>query len=131
MKEVTALPAAGDYSLLITIVIMAIILVAFVLFRRRRGALARKDSNPKTAFLTPETVHGVKLSELDVFNDTAVAVRLLRSLTLPLGDRFSLTHLYQLFNQKNVIHPHITIRTLRDAGYLIRSNSEFFCWKSE
>lgn len=64
----------------------------------------------------------------DVLGNPARAARIYRSLTARLGDEFQLSSLYTLFNEENIAHPHLTIRSLRDAGYLVRLEENRFSW---
>jgi hypothetical protein len=90
------------------------------------------DSSHKTD-LHRETVPPPRAAkaEVDILNDPEAAARIFAPLTSSIGDVFQLSQLYDIFRQENVAHPHLTIRTLRDCGYLLKSEQDLFCWKIE
>ena len=66
----------------------------------------------------------------DLLTDPAVAARFYHALSLGLGASFSLATLFDLLNEENQPHPHITIRTLREGGFLIPAEEGKYCWKN-
>ena len=70
-------------------------------------------------------------AETNILEDMETAARIYRPLTKELGEKFKLRRLYQLFAQEQIAHPHITIRSLRESGYLIPVGDDFFSWKTE
>ncbi len=69
--------------------------------------------------------------DVDILNDPATAARIYRELTSSLGDSFELSELYQLLKKEGLPHPHLTIRSLRESGFLIRNGDTRFKWKEE
>jgi hypothetical protein len=67
-------------------------------------------------------------TQADILTNPGYAARIYRSLTERLGNEFQLSGLYTLFNEENIAHPHLTIRSLRDAGYLVRLEDGRFSW---
>lgn len=67
-------------------------------------------------------------AERDILNDMAAAARIYKPITAGLGERFSLSGLYQAFDKENLPHPHITVRELRTAGYLAPAGEGLFKW---
>jgi len=53
-----------------------------------------------------------------------------RTLTTKLGDVFPLQELFTLFREKDFPHPHLTIRSLREEGFLIPADDGRFAWKN-
>ena len=53
------------------------------------------------------------------------------ALTQKIGEPFELATLFQLFTQHDDPHPHLTIRSLREQGYLISNESGLFTWKQQ
>jgi len=51
-----------------------------------------------------------------------------RTVTEQLGDEFDLKDLYMVFRENDFPHPHLTIRTLRDDGYLVPTRDHKFTW---
>lgn len=68
--------------------------------------------------------------ESDVLTDLAATARIYKPLTAGLGDTFALTKLYHILEQENLPHPHLTIRALREAGYLASAGEGNFAWKN-
>jgi hypothetical protein len=52
----------------------------------------------------------------------------LKSISGSLGESFSLISLYRLLDSEQHPHPHITVRELRDAGYLTPVGEGSFSW---
>ena len=68
---------------------------------------------------------------LFILDDLAATARIYQGISSQLGPKFNLIELYQLLNKEALPHPHITIRSLRDAGYLAPAGEGLFCWKTE
>lgn len=66
----------------------------------------------------------------DCLTDPEVTAKLYQALTADLGDSFELAKLYQLAQKDQLPHPHLTLRTLREAGILIPSGQGTFSWKT-
>jgi len=69
-------------------------------------------------------------SHADLLNDLEATVTLYQSLTAGLGERFDLAQLYRLAHKDQLPHPHLTLRTLRENGFLIASGDGTFSWKN-
>ena len=52
-------------------------------------------------------------------------------LTKEIGDPFDLTALFQIFVHHDDPHPHLTIRSLREQGYLVPAGEGLFTWKHQ
>lgn len=89
----------------------------------------------------PEPVHESTYAELElepepepVFDEKEIlhnltsAAKQYRLLCADLGETFELTKLYEVFNKNNLPHPHITIRSFREAGILTPMGEGFFSW---
>lgn len=68
--------------------------------------------------------------EENILNDLAAAAKIYMPLTAGLGETFELSMLYKVFETENLPHPHITIRALREAGYLAPAGEGSFSWKN-
>jgi hypothetical protein len=64
-------------------------------------------------------------------SDLSEAMDRLKPLTQEIGDPFDLTALYQFFIQNDDPHPHLTIRSLREQGFLIPAGEGLFSWKHQ
>jgi len=58
------------------------------------------------------------------------SVPLYRSITTELGDGFNLQDLFTVFQTRDFPHPHLTIRSLKEEGYLVPSGEGLFSWKA-
>ena len=71
------------------------------------------------------------LADIDILNNLEGAARMYQPLTAELDDSFQLADLYRIFEQENLPHPHLTIRSLRAAEYLQPLGEGLFTWKKE
>ena len=51
--------------------------------------------------------------------------------TAHLGTAFTLMDLFAVFKSCDFPHPHLTIRTLKEKGYLVPASEDAFTWKKE
>lgn len=79
----------------------------------------------------PPAKAGPAVADVDILNDLAATTRIYKPLTVDLGKAFELSKLYQIFSAQNLPHPHLTIRSLKDAGYLVPAGEGQVSWKSE
>jgi hypothetical protein len=115
------------------IVMTGLAMLAFIISQLHKivGVLERKPPPPKDS--TPQNAMAETSSaekENDVLADLAVTAKIYKPLTAGLGDTFVLTKLYHILEQENLPHPHLTIRALRDAGYLAPAGEGAFAWKN-
>lgn len=68
-------------------------------------------------------------AEVDILNDLDAAARIFQSLTADETENFALPRLYALCEREQMPHPHLTIRALRDADYLLPTGEGTFRWK--
>jgi hypothetical protein len=61
--------------------------------------------------------------------DINATAELYRRFTEHLGDQFDLTDLYKVCFEKNLPHPHLTIKCIREAGLLVSLGKGMFIWK--
>jgi len=120
MAVIGALIVMVGLAVLATIISQLHRIIAF--FDRRTGKDTNLMSAPTTRLASAQT---------DLLNDPAGAAVVYKPLAADLGEKFKLSKLYALLKQENNAHPHLTIRSLRDAGYLIRVEDDLFCWKVE
>lgn len=60
--------------------------------------------------------------------DLPHAAEHLKTLTASLGSVFELTQLFTICRENDIPHPHLTIKTLRDAGLLKPQGGGVFSW---
>ena len=70
-------------------------------------------------------------AEVDIINDPAAAAHFCASLTTEMGESFDLAALHQALKKENMPHPHLIIRSLREAGYLVSVGEGLFSWKAD
>ncbi len=68
--------------------------------------------------------------DVDYLADPESSAKRYKVLTEKLGDPFDLTQLYQLAQRDQLPHPHLTLRTLREAGLLVPAGEGTFSWKT-
>lgn len=69
-------------------------------------------------------------ADIDFLNDVEGTAKLYKVITEDLGTSFELPKLYQLAQRDQLPHPHVTIRTLRETGYLAPVGDGRFTWKN-
>jgi hypothetical protein len=69
-------------------------------------------------------------AQFALLNDLPAAARFYRALSIDLGDTFPLAMLYRIFDSENQPHPHITIKTLREGGFLVPTGDGKYGWKN-
>ncbi|MBI9083856.1 MAG: OadG family protein [Desulfobacterales bacterium] len=132
MYGIQAINAANGWAMAITgamIVISGLALLSFIISRlhkiidwmdKPKGNNGLKDNRPDTdrALVIPEKMPSSH-REVAGFYQT---------LTAPLGKTFDLVSLYRLCTEHRIPHPHLTIRTLRDAGLMVPVAGGLFSW---
>lgn len=68
--------------------------------------------------------------DIDFLNDLEGTAKLYKVISEDLGATFELTKLYQITQRDQLPHPHVTIRNLRQAGYLMPVGEGRFSWKN-
>ena len=118
MAVTGAIIVMAGLSMLATIISQLHRIIAF--FDRRKGLPTPPETGAKT---------NTEL-KIDLLNDLPAAAAICRAITADLGDGFELTKLYERMKQENQPHAHLTIRSLREAGYLIKIDGDRFNWKA-
>lgn len=68
--------------------------------------------------------------DIDFLNDLEGTAKLYKVISEELGTTFDLSRLYQITQRDQLPHPHVTIRNLRQAGYLTPVGEGRFSWKT-
>jgi hypothetical protein len=95
----------------------------------------QKDSVDTSAAVSIAEEAAVSVAEERDFSldhpltDLQEAAQHYRRITQELGDRFELKDLYSIFHTQGFPHPHITIRSLKDSGFLVPTGDSYFKWK--
>lgn len=136
MQGLEAISAHNGWAMALTgacIVMTGLATLSFIISQLHKIVALIEKKADKKEIATPEkavtevaTVSGVE----EILEDLASAAKIYMPLTAGLGDTFELTKLYQIFEKENLPHPHITIRALREAGYLAPAGEGSFSWKN-
>jgi len=89
---------------------------------RAKGELKKKADKAQTLF--PESK-----PQLPPLSDLSETMKRFKPLTQEIGTPFELAALFEVFAQSDDPHPHLTIRSLREQGYLLPDGNGFFTWK--
>jgi hypothetical protein len=95
----------------------------------KRTERTEKPTPEKTIPISEPAPESLSVEE-NILDDLAAAASIYKPLTAGLGDTFELTKLYQIFVKENLPHPHITIRALREAGFLSPAGEGSFSWNN-
>lgn len=90
-------------------------------------AFFNKLTAPEPA--TKDESHPKPIADVDYLGDQKATAKLYQALSEELGDPFDLVKLYRLAYQDNLPHPHLTLRSLREAGLLVPAGEGTFSWK--
>lgn len=112
------------------IVMTGLAMLSFIISQLHRlvAVLEKKETAP--AEDAPGGTAGEKIPEKFPENLDRVAV-LYEPLVKQLPERFGLEALFALTRKNNYPHPHLTIRSFRQAGLLISRGEGKFSWKSK
>ena len=111
------------------IVICGLSILAFLISQLHKiVALFEKKTSQGPAEDTNDIIESAGMFILD---DLAATARIYQGISSQLGAKFKLHKLYQILNEETLPHPHITIRSLREAGYLAPSDDGLFSWKTK
>ena len=71
-------------------------------------------------------------SSIDIFPlNASEAAQFYLPLIEQMGEAFQLSDLYLLAREKNLPHPHLTISSFRQTGFLLPKGDGIFTWKHE
>jgi hypothetical protein len=113
------------------IVISGLAILSFIISQLHKFiALFEKKPQKETAVREkPAPTFAQRSAEIDILNDLDAAARIYQSLTEDEPEDFQISKLYALCQKEQLPHPHLTIRALRDAGYLLPAEEGAFHWK--
>ena len=135
MYGLEAIQAYNGWAMAVTgavIVMIGLSVLSFIISQLHRiidlvdGLTARK-SKKKNA-MAPASVPDSQPA-LPPLSDLSETMKRFKPLTVDMGDSFDLTALFQIFIQHGDPHPHLTIRSLREQGYLVPAGEGLFAWK--
>ena len=130
-----AIQAHNGWAMAVTgavIVMAGLSILSFIISQLHRIiALVDSRTNRKSKKKTERDQISIPESqpERPLLSDLSDTMQRFRPLTQELGSPFDLAALFQVFVQHDDPHPHLTIRSLREQGYLIPDGSGLFTWK--
>ena len=92
-----------------------------------------KKAPPSIESASPTTENKIdlkKAANIDVLKNLSEAAEAYTIFMEPLGESFQLGDLYQILKKNNLPHPHLTIKSFREAGLLLPKGNGEFSWKS-
>jgi hypothetical protein len=129
MYGLEAISAHNGWAMAITgaiIVMCGLSVLAFIISQLHK-VIGLFEKKKKVAHHLPQPP-----DDKDILNDPDATARMYKPLTTGLGESFHLIQLYRIFEKENLPHPHLTIRILREAEYLLPAGEEgLFCWKKD
>ena len=91
----------------------------------------RSDRKSKKLKARSEATVPESKPELPPLSNLNETMNRFKPLTKEIGDPFDLAALFRIFKLHNDPHPHLTIRSLREQGYLIPAGEGLFAWKHQ
>lgn len=136
MQGLAAISAHNGWSIALAgacIVMTGLSVLAFIISQLHKivGLIEKRAEKPAPEKTEVETESAPALfsDEEKILDDLAAVAKTCMPLSAELGDTFELAKLYPIFEKANLPHPHLTIRALRDAGYLAPTDEGYFSWK--
>ena len=136
MQGFAAISAQNGWAMALAgacIVMIGLAVLAFIISQLHKIVNLLEKKAPQTEEPAPQKAvsktESVSVVE-NILDDLAATAMICKPLTAGLGETFELTKLYQVFEKENLPHPHITIRALREAGYLAPAGVGSFSWKN-
>ena len=127
-----AITANNGWAMAVTgaIIVMCGLSILSFLISQLHKIIALFEKKPQAPTPRPSAAASEKPGLL-ILDDMAATARIYQSISACLGEKFELTKLYQMFNKESLPHPHLTIRTLRESGYLYPAGDGLFSWKTD
>jgi len=96
------------------------------LFEKEKVSSGVESQN--TTFKKTETKN-IEISNIDILQNISKTAISYTIFIEPLGESFKLSDLYQTFKKNDLPHPHLTIRSFREAGFILPVSNGQFTWK--
>ena len=135
MYGLEAIQAHNGWAMAVTgavIVMIGLSVLSFIISQLHRIIdMVDSRKNKKSKKLNALSQAAVSESQpvLPPLSDLGETMNRFKPLTQEIGDLFDLAALFQLFIHHNDPHPHLTIRSLREQGYLVPDGGGLFTWK--
>ncbi len=138
MYGIEAITAHNGWAQALTgaIIVMSglTILSIVISFLPKLAAFFEADQKPSVSLAQPPLKQVSQRPSLEPpvtapLQDLSATADRYAGLTEPLGDSFQLIELYRLFDEKDLPHPHLTIKSFREAGLILPAGEGRFAWK--
>lgn len=137
MYGLEAIQAHNGWAMAITgavIVMIGLSVLSFIISQLHRiidMVDGRNDRKSKKLSARNQAAASESPPVLPPLSSLSETMKRFQPLTQETGDPFELTALFQIFIQHDDPHPHLTIRSLREQGYLIPDAGGLFTWKHQ
>ena len=137
MYGLEAIQAHNGWAMAVTgavIVMIGLSVLSFIISQLHRiidMVDGRKDRKSKKLNARNQAAVSESQPMLHPLSDLSETMNRFKPLTQEIGDLFDLTVLFQIFTQHDDPHPHLTIRSLREQGYLVPDGGGLFTWKHQ
>lgn len=112
------------------IVMVGLSALSFIISQLHK-IIAIFDQKPSAKHSDDLGGHAMSASaDVDLLNDLETTAKLYKAISADLGDSFHLSGLYEVIQRDQLPHPHLTIRSLREAGFLAPTGQGKFTWKN-
>ena len=130
-----AINAHNGWAMAVTgaiIVMIGLSVLSFIISQLHRITdIVDNRNTRKTKTLNAQSPPAIPESQpvLPPLSDMSGTMNHFKPLTQQIGDTFDLAALFQIFIHHDDPHPHLTIRSLREQGYLVPTGDGLFSWK--
>ena len=137
MYGLEAIQAHNGWAMAVTgavIVMIGLSVLSFIISQLHRiidMVDRRKNKKSKKLNALSQAVVSESQPVLPPLSDLSETMNRFKPLTREIGDPFDLAALFQIFIHHNDPHPHLTIRSLREHGYLVPAGEGLFAWKHQ
>lgn len=126
--------ANNGWSMAITgaiIVILGLSLLAFIISQLHKVIMIFEKKQFGAGLQKKVSLHTEQFdANMDLQKDLEATAKIYKVISEELGSTFELSKLYQITKRDQIPHPHITIRSLREAGFLVPVGEGRFVWKN-
>lgn len=134
MIGLDAISANNGWAMAVTgaIIVMSGLTILSLIISQLHKLIAlfeKKVTEEPAAPIEPPPSYAQLSAEADILHDLDAAARIYQALLGAGEQNFSLQKLYQISAKEQMPHPHLTIRALRDAGFLLPSGEGLYHWK--
>ncbi len=130
-----AIKAYNGWAMAITgavIVMIGLTILSFIISQLHRIIDIvdnRNNRKAKKKSARSQTAVSETKAVMTPLSDLSETMNRFKPLTQKAGDTFDLAALFQIFIHHDDPHPHLTIRSLREQGFLIPAGEGLFSWK--